>query len=1364
MMNACKALILLDHERNRKLLGERLRQYGVEFGDEIGGKDASCNLCFVDAPALVRWHLQILEMKQSAAPAPFFCFLVEHEECDATLSPSYFSCIDGILAAPFSGIALQFYIDAAQRSRQCPVLRERLEHNPTIASDGLAVTGMVAMTDIARHKKAENIVCPNEYRLYRVLEALPVGVFIIDADGKIIHGNHAGEKIWGGARYVGVENFAEYKGRWLNNGKLIEPAEWAAARALQNGEASIDEEIEIECFDGSRKIVLHSALPLHDHLQHIIGAVVVIQDITKRKNTENRLRAQTEVLNNMAEAVIVTDEHGVIFYVNTAVEHIYGYAPEELLGKPATMLRAAPAGEAQQIMANNIAILKQHGQLHSEFQSRRKNGDVFIAASRLSHIRIADKTYIINVQQDVTDLKKSEETRQFLAAIVQSTDDAIIGCSLDGTVLSWNPAAEAIYGYTSDEMCGKPVSLLIPDQGKNEFAEIMAQAMRGHGVKNFETKRVHKNGVAIDISLTLSPIRDSTNNIIGVAMIARDITEKKKAEENLRLWGRAIEASSNGIMIVDVAAPGQPIVYANPAVQKITEYTANEIRGRNARILLGGDLDQPGLDEIHAILREQRDGRATLRNYRKNGELFWNELSIAPVREEDGRIIYYIGILNDITENKRNEAELERRATHDALTCLPNRLLLEDRLQQAIARARRDKKMAAVLYIDLDRFKIINDSAGHEGGDKLLRQIAARMADAFRASDTVARQGGDEFVVVLERIGSEQDAADLAQRLLQLMASPFMVDETQFYASCSIGIGLYPKDGLASSELLNNADAAMYRAKDLGGNNFQFYTPAMNERAHERLDIENALRIGLDRQQFILHYQPQVDLIDGKVVGVEALIRWQHPEQGIIAPGGFIGIAEEMGLIVPIGAWVLRTACAQAKAWQQAGFQSLRVAVNLSARQFAHEGLVDLIANTLEETGLAAEFLDIELTESLVMSDVERAISILTELRSLGVQISIDDFGTGYSSLSYLKKFPIDVLKIDRSFVREIALQSKDAAITDAIISMAHGLGIRVVAEGVETDAQCEFLSRSMCDEIQGFLFSQALSAADMIVLLQDGRCMPDHLLRLYKPLRRLLLVDDEPNILSALKRLVRRDGYQILTASSGKEGLELLTQHEIDVIVSDQRMPGMTGVDFLRTVKDLYPQTVRIVLSGFTELQSVTDAVNEGAIYKFLTKPWDDEQLRKHIAQAFEHKEMADENRRLSLEVRAANHELAKANRQLEELLQQKQQQIQSREVSLDIVREALQHVPQPVIGLDEDEIVAFVNIAAQALFGDAGPLLGSEAIQVMPELVSMIRSTGEGEKCRIEWKGRWFDLSFRSMGNDSQSRGKLVMLTDAE
>jgi CheY-like chemotaxis protein len=421
------------------------------------------------------------------------------------------------------------------------------------------------------------------------------------------------------------------------------------------------------------------------------------------------------------------------------------------------------------------------------------------------------------------------------------------------------------------------------------------------------------------------------------------------------------------------------------------------------------------------------------------------------------------------------------------------------------------------------------------------------------------------------------------------------------------------------------------------------------------------------------------------------------------------------------------------------------------------------VAQVLDDTGLPAASLELELTERMVMTDVARAVETLNGLRALGVSVAVDDFGTGYSSLAQLKDFPLDVLKIDRSFVNAISSNGNDAAIPDAIIALAHNLGMRVIAEGVETEAQCEFLARNMCDEIQGELFAPALAPEALAALLAEGRVLPEHLLRMHKRQRTLLLVDDEPNILSALKRQLRGTGLRILTAPGGREGLALLESESIDVIVSDQRMPGMTGVEFLRAVKTSHPDTVRIVLSGFTELQSVTDAVNEGAIYKFLTKPWDDTQLRGHILEAVQHKEMADENRRLDLEVRTANHGLAQANRQLEEVLRQQQEQIARAGISLDIVREALHHVPLPILGLDEEQVVAFANLAAQDLFGQDGMQLGDSVRLFMPDLLLALERAGEGRGCTERLHGINFEIAAHGMGKGTRSRGRLIIFKPA-
>jgi diguanylate cyclase (GGDEF)-like protein len=427
-----------------------------------------------------------------------------------------------------------------------------------------------------------------------------------------------------------------------------------------------------------------------------------------------------------------------------------------------------------------------------------------------------------------------------------------------------------------------------------------------------------------------------------------------------------------------------------------------------------------------------------------------------------------------------HEEQLVHQARYDSLTGLPNRILLQEKLREAMERSDRSERPIWVVFLDLDRFKFVNDSLGHQAGDTLLKEISNRLSGVVRKTDTVARFGGDEFILILQELSDEPIGIGFLQRLIDTVSIPVVIDGQEFFITCSIGVATYPADGTTLETLVTHADVAMYRAKELGKNNFQFYTEAMNENAAERLRIESNLRNALERGEFLLHYQPQVDLHSGRMVGVEALLRWNHPELGMIAPVRFIGVAEETGLIVPIGAWVLRTACAQNVAWQRAGIENLRVAVNLSARQFAEQDLGPSIAAILEETGLTPAYLELELTESLIMTDIDRNIAMLHELRALGVHLSIDDFGTGYSSLSYLKDFPISTLKIDRSFIHDIALEDDNAAIVTSIITLAHSLRLKVIAEGVETIEQLNYLIARGCDEIQGFYFGRP-EPADVI-------------------------------------------------------------------------------------------------------------------------------------------------------------------------------------------------------------------------------------------------------------------------------------------
>ncbi len=456
------------------------------------------------------------------------------------------------------------------------------------------------------------------------------------------------------------------------------------------------------------------------------------------------------------------------------------------------------------------------------------------------------------------------------------------------------------------------------------------------------------------------------------------------------------------------------------------------------------------------------------------------QVSAVQIRDENDRPSGHRGTSRDISELKRSEARISYLATRDPLTELPNRLLFNDRLEQGLIAARRKRDKLAVLFLDLDRFKNINDSLGHHVGDLLLKEVSVRMAACIRKGDTLSRLGGDEFVVTLGGLMQASDAAQVALKIITALRRPLTVGEHQLNTSCSIGISIFPNDGEDSRELMKNADTAMYHAKEQGRNNFKFFSPEMNRRAVERQQLETELRLALEQEQFVLHYQPQADLRTGELVGMEALIRWQHPERGLVPPLSFIPVAEESGLIGLIGRWALRTACLQNRAWQLAGLPKLKVAVNISALQLNNPvAFTEDVINILADSGLDAHYLELEMTESVLLKNVSENVAILKRLGEIGVLMAVDDFGTGYSSLAYLKQLPIDTLKIDRTFVRDIEADPDDAAIIQAIIAMAHGLDLRVTAEGVETEGQLAALRRLGCDEFQGFLLSKPLPAQD---------------------------------------------------------------------------------------------------------------------------------------------------------------------------------------------------------------------------------------------------------------------------------------------
>jgi diguanylate cyclase (GGDEF)-like protein/PAS domain S-box-containing protein len=793
-----------------------------------------------------------------------------------------------------------------------------------------------------------------------------------------------------------------------------------------------------------------------------------------------------------------------------------------------------------------------------------------------------------------------------LASIVECSQDAIIGKTLEGVITSWNRAAEKMYGYTMTEAVGQNISFLLPPARQAEIRELMERIGDGQSIDSLETQRLTKTGSLLDVSVSISPIKDADGRITGTSTIARDITLRKRAEEQLNLQSAALKAADNAVFITDHEGT---ILWVNRSFTTLTGYSQEEALGKNVRLLKSGEQSESFYANLWSTISSGKVWKGEIVNRRKDGTTYPEEMTITPVTRDDGNPAnrYFIVIKQDITERKLAEEMLQNNANkyrvlfedsadanwlmdekgfldcnsaalkmfgysaaaemkhpsdisplnqadgtpsraasekkitaaflngkerfewlhqrkngkvfpaevcltaltlsgrrtllatvrditdrkvaeervqylayYDALTGLPNRTLLQDRLFKALAGARRQKDKVALLFLDLDGFKNINDSLGHSVGDLLLQEVAERLKIWGRERDTVARLGGDEFLIMLTSVENSADIAVAAERLMKAMTAEFVVQGHSFSVSCSIGVSIFPEHGTDCETLIKNADAAMYGAKENGRNNFRFFSDEMNALAVERLTLESSLRLALAREELFLMYQPQMDVVTGTVTGLEALLRWQHPDLGLVPPDKFIRIAENSGLIVPIGEWVLRTACRQAQSWQDEGLPAVTVAVNVSAVQFRQQGFCELIRNVLHETGLAPQCLELELTESLLLANAEVMLSVVEQLKAIGITLAIDDFGTGYSSFSYLRQFQVSRLKIDRSFIRDVAVKPDDAAITTAIISMAKSLNLKVIAEGVEDEAQMSFLRTHHCDEIQGYYFSKPLAVKDV--------------------------------------------------------------------------------------------------------------------------------------------------------------------------------------------------------------------------------------------------------------------------------------------
>ena len=691
---------------------------------------------------------------------------------------------------------------------------------------------------------------------------------------------------------------------------------------------------------------------------------------------------------------------------------------------------------------------------------------------------------------------KLESNEKKSREILETALDAFIGMDSRGTIVDWNAQAVATFGWSREDALGQLFfTIIIPDRNRATYENgpqyFLASGKGAVLNKRIEITALHRDGHEFPIELALSPIQWGETRLFTA--FVRDITARKDMEEALFVEKERAQVTLNSIgdavACTDISGN---ITFLNLVAEKMTGWSHKEAEGRpmaDVLEILDATSRKASTNPLELDGEEKQTVHLRSNNIlvRQDGFEIPIEDSVAPIHDREGQATGAVIVFRDVSAARAMTLQLAHSAEHDVLTGLPNRALLNDRVNQAIILASRHMKKVAVLFLDLDGFKHINDSLGHLTGDKLLQSITKRLRDCVRASDTVSRQGGDEFVVLLSEMEHSEDAGVTARRLLQAVADTHFINQQDLHVTTSIGVSVYPDDGLDAETLLKNADTAMYQSKENGRQSFQFFKSSMNERAVERQSIEEGLRRALERNEFTLQYQPKVNLKTNEITGAEALLRWNPDGRGPVSPAKFIPVAEDCGLILPIGKWVLREACTQARAWVDARLPPIAMAVNISAMEFRHEQFLEGVFEILKETGLDPKLLELELTESVLMKRVEATGSILETLRAKGVRVAVDDFGTGYSSLSYLRKFPIDALKIDQSFVRQITKSPGETSIVTAIISMGQSLGLRVIAEGVETPEELAFLQAQKCEEAQGYHFSRPLPPGQFVKLLETG-------------------------------------------------------------------------------------------------------------------------------------------------------------------------------------------------------------------------------------------------------------------------------------
>lgn len=673
-------------------------------------------------------------------------------------------------------------------------------------------------------------------------------------------------------------------------------------------------------------------------------------------------------------------------------------------------------------------------------------------------------------------------------------------------------------------------------------------------------------------------------------------------------------ATATPLFLLDATAADFAVIEVNPALERLLGIRAADLLGQPWWRFFG---PRDGSPTLRRLLETTQTGEDTAVWERAGGDTFWCRCVLTPIALTPSQVTHVMGAAHDVSSRVNAEKMRDYFVTHDPVSGLLRRQSFEDQLGDLLLRTIHQGQRLTVSYVDVDRFSHVNEIYGFRAGDQLLRQIADRLNDQARDGNLLCRYAGHEIVIAAMDAADDMDQLEIGQHFLEAFAPPFELNGMQVILSASVGVSCFPDTAASAQDLIQQASAAARMVRHAGGNAVHVFSMQQRSELEDRLRLGPDLRGAVARGELVLRYQPIVSAVKRRVTGMEALLRWQHPQLGLLAPGRFIRLAEDFGLISEIGQWVLQHACQQARRWLDAGVGHFIISVNVSGLQLRGQRLLEDVSRAIDQARLPARCLELEITENVVMDNVSHVVSLMTELRKIGVSLAMDDFGLGFSSLAHLPSFPISRLKIDQSFVAEVSTDISAARVCRAVIGLAHELGHTVVAEGVETPLQLAFLERHGCDFIQGNYFAGPVAGEEMLTILRRPEMRVEGVGGAGHEATTLLLIDDEQNVLRALSRLLRRDGYNILTAGSFAEALDALAAHKVDLILCDQRMPDGKGTDLLGTIKVAYPDTIRMILSGYADLAAVTEAINGGAVYRFLTKPWDDDELRKVVRDA---------------------------------------------------------------------------------------------------------------------------------------------------